>query len=160
MNCSMPGFPVRHQLPELAQTHVHRVSDTIQPSHPLSSPSPPTFNLSQHQGLFQWVSSLHQVAKVLEFQLQHQSFQWSTACPLHWKAVLTAGPPGKSQGVVLRLQACGHLWQWPQESNIPSRPISSLALFCPLTPHSLISWGRGFINGSPTHSASATGNLI
>ena len=58
--------------------------------------------------------------------------------------VLTAGPPGKSQGVVLRLQACGHLWQWPQESNIPSWPISSLALFCPLTPHSLISWGGGF----------------
>ena len=71
----MPGFPVLHQLPELAQTHVCRVSDVIQPSHPLSSPSPPAFNLSQHQGLFQGVSSLHQVAKVLEFQLQHHSFQ-------------------------------------------------------------------------------------
>ena len=56
--------------------HVHWVSEAIQPSHPLSSPSPPTFNLSQHQGLFKWVSSLHQVAKVLEFQLKHQSFQW------------------------------------------------------------------------------------
>ena len=67
---------VLHQLPELAQTHVPQVSDATQPSHPLSSPSPPAFNLSQHQGLFQWVSSLHQVAKVLEFQLQHQSFQW------------------------------------------------------------------------------------
>ena len=76
MDYSMPGFPVHHQLPELAQTHVHRVSDAIQPSHPLSSPSPPAFNLSQHQGLFQWVSSSHQVAKVLEFQLQYQSFQW------------------------------------------------------------------------------------
>ena len=76
MDCSTPGFPVHHQLPEFAQTHVHRVSDAIQPSHPLSSPSPPTFNLSQHQGLFQWVSSSHQMAKVLEFQLQHQSFQW------------------------------------------------------------------------------------
>ena len=76
MDCSRPCFPVHHQLPELAQTHVHRVGDAIQPSHPLSSPSPPTFNLSQHQGLYQWVSSLHQVAKVLEFQLQHQSFQW------------------------------------------------------------------------------------
>ena len=75
MDCSMPGFPVLHQLPELAQTHVCRVSDVIQPSHPLSSPSPPAFNLSQHQGLFQGVSSLHQVAKVLEFQLQHHSFQ-------------------------------------------------------------------------------------
>ena len=75
-DCSKPGFPVHHQLPELAQTHVHRVSDAIQPSHPLSSPSPSAFNRSQHQGLFQWVISLHQVAKVLEFQLQHQSFQW------------------------------------------------------------------------------------
>ena len=76
MNCSMPGFPVHHQLPKLAQTHVYRVGDVIQPSHPLSSPSPPAFNLSQHQGLFQWVSSSHQVDKILEFQLQHQSFQW------------------------------------------------------------------------------------
>ena len=70
------GLPVLHHLLQLAQTHVHWVSDAIQPSHPLSSPSPSAFNLSQHQGLFQWVSSLHQVAKVLEFQLQHQSFQW------------------------------------------------------------------------------------
>ena len=76
VNRSTPGLPVHHQLPELTQTHVHWVCDAIQPSHPLSSPSPPTFNLSQHQGLFIWVSSLHQVAKVLEFQLQHQSFQW------------------------------------------------------------------------------------
>ena len=78
MDCSMPGFPVHLQLPELTQTHVHWVDDVIQPSHPLSSPSPPTFNLSQHQGLFKWASSLHQVAKVLELQLQlqHQSFQW------------------------------------------------------------------------------------
>ena len=76
-DCSTPGFPVHHQLPELAQTHVHQVSDAIQPSHPLSSPSPPALNLSQHQGLFQWVSSSHQLAKVLEFQLQHQSFQWT-----------------------------------------------------------------------------------
>ena len=70
-----PDFPVYHQLLELAQTHVHRASDTIQPSHPLSSPSPPAFNLSQHQGLFQSVGSSHQVARVLAFQLQHQSFQ-------------------------------------------------------------------------------------
>ena len=75
MDCSTPGFPVHHKLPELAQTHVHQVSNAIQPSHPLSPPSP-IFNFSQHQGLFQWVSSSHQVAKVLEFQLQHQSFQW------------------------------------------------------------------------------------
>ena len=76
MDCSTPGLPVYHQLPEFIQTHVHWVSDAIQPSHPLSSPSPLTFTLSQHQGIFQWVSSSHHVAKVLEFQLQHQSFQW------------------------------------------------------------------------------------
>ena len=77
MNCSTPGLPVHHQLLVSTQTHVHRVSDAIQPSHPLSSPSPPALNLSQHQGLFKWVSSLHQVAKVLQFQLQHQSLQWT-----------------------------------------------------------------------------------
>ena len=75
-DCSTPGFLVHYQLPELVQTQVHQVSDAIQPSHPLSSLYPPAFNLSQHQGLFQWVSSSHQVAKVLELQLQHQSFQW------------------------------------------------------------------------------------
>ena len=76
MDCTMPGLPVHHQLLGLAQTHAHWVGDTIQPSHPLLSPSPRAFNLSQNQGLLQGVSSLHQVAKVLEFQLQHQSFQW------------------------------------------------------------------------------------
>ena len=69
MNHSMPGLPVHHQLPEFTQTHVHRVSDAIQPSHPLSSPSPPAPNTSRHQSLFQWVNSSHEVAKVLEFQL-------------------------------------------------------------------------------------------
>ena len=76
MNGSTPGPPVHHQLLEFTQTHAYQVGDAIQPSHLLSSPSPPAFNLSQHQGLFQWVSSSHQVAKVLEFQFQHQSFQW------------------------------------------------------------------------------------
>ena len=76
IDCSMPGFHVLHCLPEFAQTHVHWVGDAIQSSHPLSPPSPPAFNLSKHQGLFQWVSSSHQLAKVLELQLQHQSFQW------------------------------------------------------------------------------------
>ena len=76
MDCSMPGFPAHHQLLELAQTHVHWVGDVTQPSHPLSPPSPPAFNLSQHQCLFQWVSSSRQMAKILELQLQHQSFQW------------------------------------------------------------------------------------
>ena len=77
VNRSTPGLPVHHQLPESTQTHVHRNGDAIQPSHPLSSPSPPALSLSQHQGLFRWVSSPHQVAKVLEFQLQRQSFQWT-----------------------------------------------------------------------------------
>ena len=77
MNHSTPGLPVHHQLPKSTQTHVHRVSDAIQPSHPLLSPSPPALNLSQNHDLFQWVSSSHQVANVLEFQLQHQSFQWT-----------------------------------------------------------------------------------
>ena len=76
MDCSTPSLPVHHQLPESTQTHVHWVCDAIQPSQLLLSCSPPTFNLSQHQGLFKWVSSSHHVAKVLEFQLQHQSFQW------------------------------------------------------------------------------------
>ena len=75
MNRSTPGLPVHHQLPEFTQTDVHWVSDAIQPSHPLSSPSPPAPNSSQHQSLFQWVNSSHKVAKVLEFQLQHHSFQ-------------------------------------------------------------------------------------
>ena len=77
MDFRTPGFPVHHQLLELAQTHVHQVGDAIQSSHPLSSPSPPAPNPSQHQGLFQWVNSSHEVAKVLEFQLQHPSFQWT-----------------------------------------------------------------------------------
>ena len=75
-DCRMPGFPVHHQLPQFAQTHVHWVSDAIQPSHPLLFTSPPAFHLSQHQGLFQWVSSSHQVAIVLKLQFQHRSFQW------------------------------------------------------------------------------------
>ena len=81
MDCSMPGFPVLHYILKFAQIHVHtwwyhQVNDTIQLFHPLLSPSPPALNLFQHQGLFQWVGSLHQVVKVLEFQLQPQSFQW------------------------------------------------------------------------------------
>ena len=74
MNCSTPGLPVHHQLPEFTQTHVHRVGDAIQPSHTLSSPSPPAPNPSQHLSLFQWVNSSHEVAKVLELQPEHQSF--------------------------------------------------------------------------------------
>ena len=87
MDCSMPSSPVHHHLPELAQIHVHWIGNAIQWSPPLSSPSPPTFNLSQYQGLFQWVGSSHQVAKVLEFQLQHQSFHWIFSLLNHSKYV-------------------------------------------------------------------------
>ena len=99
MDCSLPGFPIHHQLPDLAQTHVHRVMDAIQLSHPLSSPSPPIFNLSQHQGLFQWVSSSNQLAKVLEFQLQHQSFQWIFRdwFPLGWTGLMSLQSKGLSR---------------------------------------------------------------
>ena len=93
MNCSMPGLPVHYKLLEFTQTHAHRVGDAIKPSHPLLSPSPPAPNPSQHQGLFQWVNSSHEVAKVLEFQLQHHDiifklimFQWN------WKS---SSQPGK-----------------------------------------------------------------
>ena len=74
MDCSAPGLPVHHQLPEFTQTHVHWVADAIQPSHPLSSPSPPTFNLSQHQGLFQWVGSLHPMVKYWNFSFSISAF--------------------------------------------------------------------------------------
>ena len=91
MDCSMPGFPV-HYLLELAQTHIHWVSDAIQLSHPLLSPSPPTFNLSQHQGLFQCLGSSHQVAKVLELQPQHQD-----QSPLGWTGWISLLSKGLSR---------------------------------------------------------------
>ena len=98
MKSSMPGLPVHHQLPEFTETHVHRVSDAIQPSHPPSSPSPPAPNPSQHQSLFQWVNSSHQVAKVLEFQLQRHSFQRNPRADLLQNG-LVGSPcsPGESQ---------------------------------------------------------------
>ena len=88
MDHSTPGLLVQHQLLECTKTHVYWVGNAIQPSHPLSSPSPPAFNLSQHQGLFKWVSSLHKVTKVLEFQLQHQSFQWIFRTDLLWDGLV------------------------------------------------------------------------
>ena len=99
MDCSMPGFPVHHPLPEFTQTHVLWVGDAIQSSQPLSSPSPPTFNLSQHQGLFQWVSSSHQVAKVLEFPastsvLPMNTQDWS---PLGWTGLISLQFKGLSR---------------------------------------------------------------
>ena len=88
MDCSTPGLPVHHQLREFTQTHVHWVDDAIQPSHPLPSPSLPAFNVSRHQGLYQWVRSLNQVAKVLEFQLQHQSFQLTFRTDFLWDGLV------------------------------------------------------------------------
>ena len=88
MNHSTPGFPVHHQLPEFTQTHVHWVGDAIQPYHPRRSPCPPAPNPFQHQGLFQWVNSSHEVAKVLEFQIQHQSFQWTPRTDLLWNGLV------------------------------------------------------------------------
>ena len=84
MSLTTPSFPVLHSLPEFAQTHIHQVSDAMRPSHALSSPSPPALNLSQHQGLFHWVDSSCQLAKVLELQLQHQSFQWMISFRMDW----------------------------------------------------------------------------
>ena len=94
MDSSTPGIPVHYQLSEFTQIHVHWVSDAIQPSYPLSSPSPPAYNLSQHQGLFKWVSCPHQVAKILEFQLQYQSLQWT---PLGWTGWISLQSKGLSR---------------------------------------------------------------
>ena len=99
LNHSMPGLPIHHQLPELTQTHVHRVGDAIQPSHPLLSPSPPAPNPSQHQSLFQWVSSLHEVAKLLEFSalasiLPKNTQDWS---PLEWTGWISLQSKGLSR---------------------------------------------------------------
>ena len=96
MDCSMPGFPVLHYLPEFSQTHVHWVSNAIQLSYPLLPPSPPTLNLSQNKDLFQWVGSLHQVAKALEFQLQHQSFKCIFRVDFLWDWLI--GSPCCSRG--------------------------------------------------------------
>ena len=111
MNHSTPGLPVHHQLLEFTQTHVHWVGDAIQSSHPLSSPSPPALNLSQCQGLFKWVSSSHQVAKVLEFQLQHQSFQWTARSDLSEEASFFS--------TQLSLQSNSHIHTWPLETPYP-----------------------------------------
>ena len=97
VNWSTPGLPVQHQLPEFTQTLIHRVRDAIQPSHPLSSPSPPAPNPSQHQSLFQWVNSLHEVAKVLEFQLLHHSFQRNPRADLQNALVGSPCSPKDSQ---------------------------------------------------------------
>ena len=130
MNCSTPGLPVHHQLPEFTETHVHRVDDAIQPSHSLSSPSPPAPNPSQHQSLFQWVNSLHEVAKVLEFQLEHHSFQRNPRADLlQNRLVGSPCSPRDSQessptptvqkhqffGAQPSSQSNSHIHTWPQE---------------------------------------------
>ena len=129
MNCSTPGLPIHQQLLEFIQTLVHRVGDAIQPSHPLSSLSPPASAPFQHQGLFQWVNSWHEVAKVLEFQLQHHSFQdtqdWS---PLGWTGWISLQSKGPSRvfsnttvqkhqffGGQLSSQSNSHIHTWPLE---------------------------------------------
>jgi len=96
MDCSIPGFPVHHQLPGLTQIYMHTVGDAILPSYPLLSPSPPAFNLAQHQCLFQKVNSSHQVAKGLELQLQHQSFQWLISFRMDCLDLLAVQGPLKS----------------------------------------------------------------
>ena len=107
MDCSTPDFPVHYQLQEFKQIHVHWVDDAIQSSHPLLSPSLPTFNLSQHQGLFKWVSSLHQVAKVSEFQLQHQSFHEQSVLisfRMDWLHLLAVqGTPCSPRDTIIKL---------------------------------------------------------
>ena len=96
-DCSIPSLPVHHQLPEFAQTHVHQVSDAIQPCHPLLSPSPPAFSLSHHQGLFQWVSSSHQVAKVLKFQHQFLPMNIQDWFPLELTGLISLLSKGLSR---------------------------------------------------------------
>ena len=133
MDSSVPGLPVHHQLPELTQTHVHRVGDAIQPSH-LSSPSPPTFNLSQHQGLFQWVHSSHQVAKILGVSpsasvLPMNIQDWF---PLGWTGWISLQSKGLSRvfsnttvqkhqffSAQLSSQSNSHIHTWPQEKPEP-----------------------------------------
>ena len=133
MDCSTPGPPVHHQLPEFTQTHAHWVSDAIQPSHPLSSPSPPALSLSQYQGLLQWVGSSHQVAKVLAFQLQRQSFQRSPPgkftlkdffLPFFWPHLVAFGMlfPWKDSIWIAKGFASGDQWL---ESFIISTPAST-----------------------------------
>ena len=103
MDCCIPGFPVHHELPELAQTHFHRVGDAIKPSHPLSSPSPPAFSLSQHQSLFRWVNTSHEVAKVLEFSfsiIPSKEIPRLTSFRMHWLDLLAV------QGTLKSLLQC------------------------------------------------------
>ena len=125
MNHSKPGLPVHHKFSEFTQTHVLWVCDAIQQSHPLSSPSAPAHNPSQHQGLFQWVNSSHKVAKVLEFQLQHQSFQWIPrtdllqdgldGSPCSPRDSQEYSPTPQFKSINFSSQSNSHIHTWPLE---------------------------------------------
>ena len=129
MHCSRPGFPVHHQILELAQTYVHWVSNDLQPSHPLSSPSPPAFNLSQHQGLFQWVSSSYQVAKELEFQgCRRRRRLWCAGRAMtQSRSWARPGAPGAPRGAPRRA------WAPPNRPTPPGQE-PSLQVLGPRTP--------------------------
>ena len=133
MNRSTPGLPVHHQLPEFTQTHIHRVSDAIQPSHPLSSPSPPVPNPSQHQSLFQWVNSSHEVAKVLTFQLQHHSLQRNPRADIQNGLVGSPCSPRDSQ----------ESSSTPQFKSINSSALSLLHRICSQNIAVKNLWARG-----------------
>ena len=139
MNRSTPGLPVHHQLLEFTQTHVHRVSDVIQPSHPLSSPSPPTPNPSQHQSLFQRVNSLHEVAKVLEFQLQHHSFQRNPRADLLQNGLVGSpcSPRDSQESVHITLIYNCYIINWPQENDYFSYDSLWVILYFSYNAHSI-----------------------
>ena len=136
MDCSTPGLPIPHYLLEFTQTHVHRVGDALQPSHPLSPSSPPALSLSQHQGLFQWVSPSHQVARVLELQLQCQSFQWTFRVDVLWDwLVWSPCHPRDSQESspapqfeIIKLFILGVMMQWCRKYKLRIR-IIKLVMF-------------------------------
>ena len=135
MDCSRPGFPVHHQLLELAQTHVHQVGDAIQPSHALSSPYLPGLNLSQHHSLFQWISSSHQVAKVLEFQIQlspSNEYSGLISFRMNWFDLLAVQGPLKSllQHHSSKASILQHLAFFIVQLSHPN-PFGSLGRFIP-----------------------------
>ena len=154
MDRSTPGLPVHHHLPKFTQTHVHWVGDAIQASYPVSSPPPPALHLSQHQGLFKWVSSLYQVTKVLEFKLQHQSIQWifRTDCSSHgvyqqW-FLISGRPKSIMHMVIFTLLVPFQFFPFknqPTSSNKRNPLFSSYPLICHPTPYSLSCFCTGHI---------------
>ena len=142
MNCSTPGGPVHHQLPEFTQTHIYRVGDAIQPFHPLSSPSPPAPNPSQHQSLLQWVNSLHEVAKVLESPIQFPGSGRSTAegigYPLQNSWASLVAQPVKNLSAMRETWVRSLGWEDPLEKGKSPTPV-----FWPGEFHGLYSlWGH------------------